>query len=154
VASPLLSTSLLLMFPPVFASVLLFAFSDVPVVPCTAFCPSVYVQCVVLSAVNLPGVPAVASPLFLTSLLLLMFPPVLTSVLLLASPFVPVVLCTSASPSVYIVLSAVNLPGVPDVAYCSKHPSSTLVSSGFGIPAVVGLPFYSSCLLCCCKACC
>ncbi len=51
----LLFNILLYLFPPVPASLLL-ASSNVPVVYCTAYRPSV---CVVLSAVNLPGAPAV-----------------------------------------------------------------------------------------------
>ncbi len=79
---------------------MMLALSNVQVVYCIAVSPSVYV---VLSAVNLPRVPAVASLLLLTFLLLLMFPPVLAS-LLLASPAVPAVSCAAVEPAVDVFL--------------------------------------------------
>jgi hypothetical protein len=74
---------------------------------------------------NISGTPAVVdipavfgallllvSLLWLTSLLLMLFPLIPVSLLLVSSD-VPYVYCTAVSPSVYVVLSAVNLSGGP-----------------------------------------
>jgi hypothetical protein len=108
-ASLLWLTSLLLMLMlfPLFLASLLLASPNVPVVSCTAFSPSVYE---VISAVNVPGVPAVASLLLLTSLLLPMFPPVVASLLLLAFPTVPVDSCAAVGPVVDLFLPLVCRP--------------------------------------------
>jgi hypothetical protein len=94
-ASLLLLTSLLSMLFPSFLASLLLASPNVPVVSCTAFSPSVYE---VISAVNLPGVPAVASLLLVTFLLLPLFPMILASLMLLASLAVPVDSCAAVGP--------------------------------------------------------
>ncbi len=74
---------------------------------------------VVLSAVNLPGVPAVASLLLLTTLLLLMFPPALASLMLLASHTVPVVSCAAVGPAVDVFLPLLFRPWSPAMARVS-----------------------------------
>jgi hypothetical protein len=58
--------------------------------------------------------------------------------LLLVLSDVPDVYCTAVSSSVYVVLSAVNLSGGPVWASLLQYiPSSSDVSTGFGIPAFV-----------------
>jgi hypothetical protein len=59
---------------------------------------------VVISAVNLPGVPAVVSLLLLTSLPLPIFPPVLSYLLLLVSLAVSVDSCAAVRPTVDLFL--------------------------------------------------
>jgi hypothetical protein len=77
----------------------------------------------------------------------MLFPPIPVSLLLVSSD-VPDVYCTDVSPSVYAVLFAVNLSGGPASASLLQYiPSSSDVSIGFGIPAVVRIPCCSSCLL-------
>ncbi len=105
------------------------------------------------------------SLLLLRSLLLIGFPSIVAS-LLLASPDVQVVSCAAVAPPGTLVLSAVNFHGV--LAVIRDSPMVPLMlwallllplcllffSIGSGTPAVVGMPCFSICLLCCCQACC
>jgi hypothetical protein len=78
---------------------------------CQPFC----LCTLVLSVVNLPVVPAMASLLFI-SLLLLMFPPVWASLLLLASLAVPVISCAAVRLAVDVFLPLLFRPWSPSYA--------------------------------------
>jgi hypothetical protein len=84
----------------------------------------------------------------------MVFPSVLAS-LLLASPDVPVVSSAAVAPPVTVLAVARGLyHGVPDVVVTAVASVPTGFSTSSGTPAVVGIPCFSSCLLCCRQACC